>query len=78
MASLEISGVGLTVSVPNAFQQLIALGDFLHAQPKSCWKQFKPFPFGLSLCGEEKSSPPWPLQGPFTESLAPTGTSFAD
>lgn len=78
MASLEIPGVDLTVSFPNAFQQLIALGDFLHAEPKPCWKQFKPFPFGLSLCGKEESSLSLPLQGPFTDSLAPTGTSFTE
>lgn len=78
MASLEIPEVDLTVSFPNVFQQLVALGGFLHAEPKSCWKQFKPFPFGLSLCGKEKRSLPLPLKGPFTDSLAPTDTSFTD
>lgn len=36
-----------SASLRNAFQRLIALRDFPHAEPKSCWKQFKPFPFGL-------------------------------
>lgn len=39
-------------SLCNAFQRPIALRDFPHAEPKSCWKQFKPFPSGLPLCGE--------------------------
>lgn len=52
MASSEISEVDSIASLSNAFQRLIALRDFPHAEPKSCWKQFKKFPFGLSLCGE--------------------------
>jgi hypothetical protein len=78
MASSEISKVDSTTALHNAFQRLITFGDFPHAEPKSCWKQFKPFPFGLSLCGKPGELFTIALQGPFTDSLASTVTSLTD
>lgn len=47
--------------------------DFLPAEPKSCWKQFKSFPFGLPLCGKRGELFATALAGSFHRSLGSKG-----
>lgn len=79
MASSEISEVDSIASLSNAFQRLIALREiFLLPNLNPAGSNLNHSPLACLCVEKEESSLPLPSHSPFTDSLAPTGTSFTD
>lgn len=79
MASSGISEVDSFASLSNAFQRLIALREiFLMPNLNPAGSNLNQSPLACLCVEREESSLPLPLQGPFTDSWAPTGAAFTD